>query len=256
MKKQLLLVALLVAACFQARAQYDLYEKHEYVIGGDTLRYRVMYPENYEAGKKYPMVLFLHGLGESGSDNELQLRFGAGQFANPVNRERYPAIVIFPQCPVGKYWLDMRPASFDESGMTEQPFAGPMTLVWDLVQSYADTARVDRDRIYVMGLSMGGMGTYDLVCRFPDFFAAAVPICGAANTRRLEAPARSVAFRIYHGDADPIVPVEASRRAYKALKRYGAQVEYFEFPGVWHDSWSWTFLQPGFLDWVFSQKKQ
>ncbi len=253
--KRYLLIALMSVLFVPSYGQYELYEKCEYVSGGDTLRYRIMYPEGYQQGKKFPMVLFLHGLGECGSDNELQLRFGAGQFANPVNRENYPAIVIFPQCPKGKYWVRQRPATFDEVGMLEQPFEGPMTMVWDMVQSYADTAKVDTRRIYVMGESMGGIGTFDLVCRFPDFFAAAVPICGAVNTERLVAPARTVAFRIYHGDADPIVPVEASRRAYKALKQYGAKVEYIEFPGVWHDSWGWAFLQPDYLEWIFKQKK-
>ena len=105
-----------------------------------------------------------------------------------------------------------------------------------------------------MGLSMGGMATFDLVSRYPEIFAAAIPICGAADTKRL-ANAKGVKWRIYHGDADTVVPVEASRAAYKALKEAGIKVEYVEFPGCAHASWTPAFNQPDFMKWLFKQKK-
>lgn len=106
-----------------------------------------------------------------------------------------------------------------------------------------------------MGLSMGGMGTFDLAIRYPEVFAAAVPICGIVNPARLSA-AKDVKFRIYHGDADNIVPVEGSRQAYKALKAAGADVEYIEFPGVNHGSWTPAFNDSEFMEWLFNQKKK
>ena len=102
---------------------------------------------------------------------------------------------------------------------------------------------------------MGAMGTFDMVARFPDIFAAAIPICGTVNPQRLSA-AKNVNFRIFHGDADNVVPVEGSREAYKALKPTGASVEYIEFPGCNHGSWNPAFNYPDFMEWLFKQKKK
>jgi predicted peptidase len=216
-------------------------------------------PENYNPQQKYPLVLFLHGAGERGSDNQSQLTHGSMMFTNPVNREKYPAIVLFPQCPKDYFWpfekrpdgtLDFNtfPANYKISSILQE--------VKNLLDKYIASGSVDTDRIYIMGLSMGGMGTFDLVCRFPDVFAAAIPICGGVNTDRLKAAAGKVKFRIYHGDNDDVVSVEGSRKAYQALKQYGADVEYIEFPGVAHNSWDMAFSQPNFFSWLFEQKKR
>ena len=101
---------------------------------------------------------------------------------------------------------------------------------------------------------MGAMGTFDMVVRFPEVFAAAVPICDTVNPDRLAA-AKDVKFRIFHGDADDVVPVECSRKAYRALKAAGADVEYIEFPGCNHGSWNPAFSTPDFMKWLFRQKK-
>ena len=102
---------------------------------------------------------------------------------------------------------------------------------------------------------MGAMGTYDLVVRYPEIFAAAVPICGTVNPSRYRLP-RMWNFVSLHGDADDVVPVKGSREAYKALKAAGADVEYIEFPGCNHGSWNPAFNYPGFMDWLFKQKKK
>ena len=115
--------------------------------------------------------------------------------------------------------------------------------------------QVEKQRIYIMGLSMGAMATYDLTIRYPELYAAAIPICGTVNASRLKA-AKDVKFRIFHGDADNVGPVSGSRQAYKALKAAGADVEYIEFPGVTHGSWNPAFTQPDFMKWLFSQKKR
>lgn len=101
---------------------------------------------------------------------------------------------------------------------------------------------------------MGGMAVFDLAVRFPEIFAAAVPICGAVDPLRLPA-AKDVPFRIFHGDADNIVTVEASRQAYRALKKLGAEVEYIEFPGCNHGSWNPAFCYPDFMKWIFDRHK-
>ena len=234
------------------------FEKKVYVTAsGDSLNYRLLRPEVEQDGKKYPLVIFLHGAGERGSDNEKQLFHGSQMWLNPVNRENYPAFVLFPQCPESGYWAYVnRPSSFEADKMPiETPISPVFVVLKELLDSYLTMPQVDKKRIYVIGLSMGAMGTYDLAIRYPELFAAAIPICGTVNADRLKA-AKKVKFRIFHGDADNVVPVSGSRRAYKALKSAGADVEYFEFPGVGHESWKLAFELPDFMKWLFFQKKE
>ena len=174
--------------------------------------------------------------------------------AIPQHRENFPAYVIFPQCPKEKYWaFPGRPSSFTDMN-AEKTITPILLAVKELIDKYLENPAIDASRVYIMGLSMGGMATFDLVSRYPEIFAAAIPICGAADTSRL-ASAKDVKWRIYHGDADPVVPVEASRAAYRALKEAGIKVEYTEFPGCAHASWTPAFNQPDFMKWLFKQKK-
>lgn len=236
----------------------EMYQKKVFISSrGDSLNYRLLRPEVEKTGLQYPLVLFLHGAGERGSDNEKQLTHGGQMFLNPVNREKYPAFVLVPQCPEKDYWAyTSRPSSFIPSEMPAgQEITPVLRAVKELLDTYLDLPQVDRNRIYVVGLSMGGMATYDLAVRFPDTFAAAVPICGTVNPVRL-ADAANVRFRIFHGDADNVVPVEGSREAYRALKNLGTEVEYIEFPGCNHGSWNPAFNYPGFMEWIFAQRKR
>ena len=233
------------------------FEKNVYVsASGDSLNYRLLCPEIEQEGEKYPLVLFLHGAGERGSDNEKQLFHGSQMWLNPVNRENYPAFVLFPQCPESGYWAyTERPSSFEPDQMpSDVPISPIFTALKELLDSYLSMPQVDKQRVYVIGLSMGAMGTYDLVIRYPEVFAAAIPICGTVNPTRLNA-AKEVKFRIFHGDADNVVPISGSRQSYKALKAVGADVRYTEFPGTTHGSWNPAFNQPDFMSWLFSQKK-
>ena len=233
------------------------FEKKVYVTAsGDSLSYRLLCPEVEQKGEKYPLVLFLHGAGERGSDNEKQLFHGSQMWLNPVNRENYPAFVLFPQCPESGYWAyNERPSSFEPDQMPyDLPISNVFTILKELLDTYLAMPQVDKKRIYIIGLSMGAMGTYDMAIRYPEVFAAAIPICGTVNATRLKA-AKEVKFRIFHGDADSVVPVSGSRQAYKALKAAGADVKYTEFPGVTHGSWNPAFTQPDFMSWLFSQKK-
>lgn len=256
MKRIISLVCVLFALL--PMSAQETYEKETFVSSrGDTLPYRLLRPETMKPGEKYPLVLFLHGAGERGRDNERQLTHGGQMWLNPVNREKYPAFVLAPQCPETGYWAyGARPQSFMPE---EMPLDEPMNRVSrtlkDLLDAYLAMPQVDKDRVYIMGLSMGGMGTFDLAVRYPDVFAAAIPICGTVNPARLEA-AKDVKFRIFHGDADNVVTPEGSRAAYRALKAAGAKVEYIEFPGCNHGSWTPAFNYPDFMSWLFNQKKK
>lgn len=247
-----LFLSFTISVCAQ-----NAYEKRVFVsLEGDSLPYRFLRPDSEKSGEKYPLVLFLHGGGERGEDNEKQLTHGAQMFLNPVNREKYPAFVLFPQCPSEGYWAyATRPSSFTPAGMPVGQSESPLfRSLKQLLDSCMKMPNIDSHRIYIIGLSMGAMGTYDLVVRYPQLFAAAIPICGTVNSIRLQ-NVKEVSFRIFHGDADPIVPVDGSREAYKALKEMGGSVEYIEFPGCGHDSWTPAFNYPGFMDWLFKQRK-
>ena len=174
-------------------------------------------------------------------------------FLNPVNQDKYPAYVLFPQCPSDGYWAFSKRPDFPTMTPEEQ-ITPILKAVKEMIDKYIDMPTVDASRVYIMGVSMGAMATYDLTARHPELFAAAIPICGAVAPGRMAA-AKNIKFRIYHGDADNVVPVACSRLAYKELKEAGAKVEYFEFPGCDHLSWNPAFNQPDFMKWLFAQKK-
>ena len=230
----------------------DLYEKREFIYKGDTLKYRVLFPENYDKDRKYPLVLFLHGAGERGNDNEKQLLHGSSLFTNSDTRKDYPSIVLFPQCPEDEWWINFERTEGGELEFSKKPkITKSLSLVKSLTDSYLKNEAVDKRRVYVMGLSMGGMGTYDLICRYPRYFAAAIPICGGVHTGRLK-KARKMNIRIFHGAEDKVVSREFSRNAYIELKAQGSQrVEYIEFPGIGHDSWTKAFAYDDFLSWLY-----
>ena len=196
MKKLLTLFLLIVVFTGASAQDKSAYEKRWFIQGPDTLPYRLLLPKNYDAAKEYPLILFLHGSGERGSDNEAQLVHGWSLFLRDSIREKYPAIVVFPQCPSNSFWSNVqflydsvtknRSFKFLEKG---EPTVA-MKLLLKLVDKLEDDYRLDDDRYYVGGLSMGGMGTFEMVRRKPKMFAAAFPICGGANTATAKKMAR------------------------------------------------------------------
>ena len=246
----ILFITGIIAVAGQEKYEYQTFTAED----GTSLNYRMLRPLETAKGKKFPLVIFLHGLGERGTDNEAHLFHGSQMFLNPVTREEHPAYVLFPQCRKTAFWaLDKVPSSYEDI-KAEEVMPAPFKAVKELIDEYLTHPDIDRSRVYILGLSMGGVATYDMVARFPEIFAAAIPICGAVDPSRLEG-VEGVSFRIFHGDADTTVPVECSRRAYRALKKSGCKVEYFEFPGCGHGSWNPAFTREDFIDWLFKQKK-
>ena len=251
-----ILLFFLSVLCLFSQAQNELYLKKEFIYKGDTLHYRVLFPKNYDRSKSYPLVLFLHGSGERGSDNEKQLVHGSALFLDSLSRINYPSIVIFPQCPKHDSWVKIggKDAPKFTFIKTKEPTKS-LGLAYELIKYYKKHEAVDAKRIYVSGLSLGAMGTYDLICRHPKAFSAAIPICGAVNLERLRI-VRHLPIRIFHGAMDSTVSVEYSRDAYIELKANGSQVvEFKEYPGVGHDSWTNAFAEPDFLSWIFSKHR-
>lgn len=258
---KLLLIPVLLFFCQLSMAQdYSLYQKRVYTSKeGKVLNYRILYPKEYHKSKKYPVLLFLHGSGERGNDNEKQLVHGADLFLNASVREKFPAIVVFPQCPEGKSWHSLN-FKIEDGKKVYQRNAdnkpGEMAELLDgLLKKIKKTTKVDTKRFYIMGLSMGGFGTLEMLYLYPDEFAAAVPICGGQITDLAEAYAKKVPVWLFHGAKDNVVSPDLSRNLYAKLKELGAEVKYTEFPEANHNSWDSTFATPELLPWIFSHHK-
>jgi len=209
--------------------------------GGTVLPYRIYQPENPALVQK-PLVLYLHGAGESGNDNRAQTKKNSVMqtLLNKENLAQFPCIVVAPQNPEGRWWAD--------EGMPQ--------VLMGLLEQLKITHPVDPSRIYITGISMGGYGTWEMLAAYPDFFAAAVPICGGGNpdsaTRFKDVPVWA-----FHGARDNIVPPEGSRGIVQALEAAGAKdVRYTEYPGERHQSWEKAYREPDLFPWMFAQVKE
>jgi predicted peptidase len=214
----------------------------------ERMRYLVFVPKNYDKQKKYPLVLWLHGGGSRGDNLKLLLGYGDKHglefFARSDNQSKYPSIVVAPQCPLNKLWGN--PDS-------EKP-TNEMRLVLEILDKVKTDFSVDSKRIYVAGMSLGGFGTWDIIARRPDVFAAAVPICGGGNPSRASLMIKT-AIWAFHGDQDELVNVNESRRMVSAVKDAGGQPKYSEYKGVGHTSWVQAFAEPELLAWLFAQSR-
>jgi predicted peptidase len=259
MKKFTLFICLLSFGYPLLAQDSGLYLRETFIRNGDTLRYRILYPENAKKRKRYPLLVFLHGSGERGNDNALQLLHGADLFLKEEVRRQFPAVVIFPQCPEKAAWSVFQhrrdPASADLKLNTDT-LSTPERMVKLLMDSLADNKRIDKKRIYLGGLSLGGFGTYDLIIHYPDFFAAAFPICGQANAPLYVRTASHLPLWIFHGAKDNVVSPQPDRDLIKALQDAGVKTaKYTEYPEANHNSWDSAFAEPCLLPWLFAQKK-
>ncbi len=234
----------------------EIYEQRLYQNSGqDTLLYRWLAPLELKEGEQYPLVLFLHGSGERGNDNTAQLVHVMPRFSDPERRNKYPAYVFAPQCPRDDYWPN---GAFSDNGQAyrlNETMNPTLSLTMEALTYMISIYPIDTSRIYVVGLSMGGAGAWELALRYANIFAAAVPICGFTDTR-YAAQLIDLPIWAFHGIDDNVVSVELSRQMVKAVNQAGGKAIYTEFPGVGHDSWVPAFPDEPFIyDWLFSQKK-
>ncbi|MGI9471208.1 MAG: dienelactone hydrolase family protein [Rubripirellula sp.] len=223
---------------------------------GGKLGYRMMAPAQIESGKKYPLVLFLHGAGERGSDNQKQLVHGAAEFAKPERRREFPAYVLFPQCPSDQRWVESDwdlPSGRDQ--FPDEPSV-PMAQVLALVDSLVTELPIDPNRLYVTGLSMGGQGTWFAAVAPPKRFAAMLEVCGGGDPSWANRYTGTPVWAL-HGQADSVVPVSRGREMIIALTEAGhtPELRYVEYPGVGHNSWTRTYARDDVYRWLFSQRK-
>ncbi|MEC2323428.1 carboxylesterase family protein [Lederbergia lenta] len=204
-----------------------------------NLEYLLSIPDDYnqKANMDYPLVLFLHGMGERGSDLNAVKANGLPKLAEEQN---FPFILVSPQCPLGveRYstWLLHIDSIY--------------ALLEDLITQY----RVDEDRIYVTGLSMGGYGTWEIAKQHPEKFAAMAPICGGGSVEHLER-LKDVPVWAFHGAKDDVVPMEESQVMVEALRSAGGNVKLTIYPEATHDSWTETYNDPAFYTWLLNQKR-
>jgi predicted peptidase len=238
------------------------FEKLSFIDQGDTLLYNRLFPPAYQHSigdnpekaietMRYPLIIFLHGAGERGNDNEIQIIHIKKLFLDENNKEKYPAFVIAPQCPIGKRWVETNWA-VSKHHMPKQP-SETITLVMKLIDDMLEKYPIDPTRIYVTGLSMGGFGTWDIICRYPDKFAAAIPICGGGDVGKANL-LTDIPVWAFHGSADNVVKVNLSRDMIKAIKDLGGNPKYTEYKGVGHNSWENAYKEEALLEWLFKQK--
>ncbi len=203
-----------------------------------SANYLLFLPRDYETRKsqRWPLILFLHGAGERGTNLWLVAKHGPPKIVR--NKPDLPFIVVSPQCPTGQRWDN----------------ATVLALLDSVVKKY----RVDRSRVYLTGLSMGGFGTWSLGVAYPERFAAIVPICGGgdpvavmlADPKKLGA-LKSLPVWAFHGAKDPTVKLEESQRMVNALRQIGCkEVELTVYPEAQHDSWTETYANPKLYDWL------
>tara|TARA_B100000767_G_scaffold110750_1_gene105964 strand:- start:460 stop:1230 length:771 start_codon:yes stop_codon:yes gene_type:complete len=246
--------------CYQANTfsqDFELYEKEIFVFENDTLNYRILKPLNYDPQGIYPVHLFLHGAGERGNDNIAQLTHGGELFLKKENREKYNSWVIFPQCPKNDRWPNLKSDAWDKKfkNKISKPNKS-LKLVIRLMDQFIEKKQVDKQRVYVSGLSMGGMGTFEILYRRPNMFAAATPICGNSSEKLAYLYANKVQLWIFHGSVDKVVSPKHSLNMVNAIKKSGGNPKFSLYENIGHASWGNAFAEKNYLKWIHSKTKK
>ena len=237
MKKVLLVLALVAPGLAAAPARdsgfLDKTIEHE----GATIKYVVFVPKGYTPEKPHPTILFLHGAGEQGDDGQSQVKVGLGAAIKKAE-EKWNYIVIFPQKPKGK------------GGFMEHE-----KLILGIIEKTKKEYKVDDKRLYITGLSMGGMGTWSLACKYPDMFAAAAPVCGRGNPADA-AKIKDLPIWNFHGDKDNAVAIKGSQDMIDAVKAAGGNPKFTIYPGVGHNSWDKAYNDEKLEEWFIQHAKK
>ncbi len=261
----------------------QLFEKKSFTHDTTTINYRFFSPENLEKEKTYPLVISLHGAGERGDDNEIQIKWHrlATVWAEAENQQKHPCFVVSPQCPKENRWVDTdwKQSSYNQDAI---PMSNELTTVYNLIKNVIKNYPIDSKRIYITGLSMGGYGTWDLITRHPELFAAAIPMSGSGDPSKASR-IKSLPLWLFHGTLDKAVPVGGSRNMIMALQKEGREVVftlkefekenplseaelkekvnsganllYTEYKDKGHAIWWESYSMPVLREWLFSKSK-
>ena len=202
-----------------------------------------------EPGKRYPLVMFLHGGRGTGTDNFSQIsgsnHMGSHVWIQRKCQAKHPAFVVAPQIPELGRW--------DYEASDELSVSGELAV--ELIRELQIAYPIDQDRIYLTGQSLGGWGVWDMIAKRPDLFAAAIPVCGGGDPKTVSSMG-DVAIWAFHGAMDREVNVEISREMVNALKAAGSGVKYTEYPSAGHEIWDRAYSEDGLIDWLFAQRKR
>ncbi len=227
----------------EAKLTLDDFEARTFTSSdGHVIKYRLFVPPGYDPERPIPIVIFIHGKGARGNDNLKQVRLtGAQIWARPENQKKHPCIVFAPQTNVG--W---------GSRIIDRPSDSSKAVV-EALDELEKEFNIDRSREYITGQSGGGHATWTLIARFPNRFAAAVPLCARTDTITAE-KITHVPIWVFHGAKDALQPVEMSRNIVKAIEKAGGHPKYTEYPDLGHNCWDKTYNNPEVRDWLFAQK--
>lgn len=228
-------------------------------ISNTAMPYRLCLPLHYDTSKTYPLVLVLHGAGQRGADNQLQLELyqGATLWAQTRNQQLYPSFVLAPQCAKNKQWVNTPWAKGsylqDTTKVSDQ-----LLMAMDILTALQQTYKINAAKVYITGVSMGGYGTWDAITRYPKIFAKAIPICGAGDPSKayllIQMP-----LRVFHSSDDNVVPVSGSRDMVKAIMadRNNSRPTdwYTEYTNQGHRSWNKAYATSDLVSWMFSETK-
>lgn len=253
------------------------YKTHK--VDTTSIPYRFFIPSQKE-NELYPLIIVLHGAGERGSDNEVQIKYHqlATVWTDSINQANHPCFIIAPQCPKDNKWVDVswKLPIFD---FKSTPISNELTVVYDLIERTIKKYPIDKKRVYITGLSMGGFGTWYMLMQYPKLFAAAIPMSGAGDPK-MACEIGHIPIWNFHGDIDKAVPVEGSRLMIEAIGRcrskaimipvpnsneklenellrqkiMGSNLIYTEYKGRGHVIWKESYENPLVREWLFSKK--
>jgi predicted peptidase len=246
------LLAVLAAAPALAKKAETGFLDRTVNVSGATYKYQVFVPDNWSPKQAWPIILFLHGAGERGDDGLTPTQVGIAA-AIRLDRRRFPAVVVIPQCRTNMWW--------------PQPAMEEVAI--KALEASTKEFHGDSRRTYLTGLSMGGYGTWAIAGKYPGRFAAIAPICGGVlmpDKARAQSPDDNAPYQeaaakigsqtpawIFHGGSDDTVPVSESRRMNEAMKALGGEVHYTEYPGIGHNSWDKAYGEAQFITWLLSK---
>ncbi len=249
--KLLILINILSLQIFAQK--YKNFGSSLFVHNGDSLFYRTAFPDNLQEGKKYPLIVYLHGMGSRGDDNWKQLIHGSKLLKNKSIYNQYPAVILFPQCSDNMMWTHRKVSKINGKRVFSFPVdtAAPLSaeLTNMLVDKYLQYDYIDSNRVYIVGMSMGGMGVLEFLYRWADKYAAAAVVCGCHNEKLIDKYC-NIPIWFFHGKNDRTVPQEYSQKVYEKLHECNVNSKYTLYKNLAHNCWNAAYSNPDLLKWL------
>lgn len=225
-----------------------------------NLAYRIYVPENYKEDYKYPLVVYFHGYGECGGNNTNQINYNADFLIRLLNKDNlvnYPAIVIAPQCPLGEVWATKNYDTFNSTyDINKMRTTSSMKAVVNLVNEMFSEYTVDKDRLYLTGLSMGGLAAWDFTARYPEMVACTLPVCSAASPVENYEKFENISVWAFHGLLDPTIRPTMTQTMVNAILANSGKAKMTIYNDADHTlCWIKAYAEEDFLDFMFTSRR-